>query len=516
MEKLKKIFMALTGVKAGVIYLIILAILTVLGSTYIKQGATYIEYVKSFGDFWAKIIWLTWLNNVFHSWYYQLLIFMLAVAVIVATIDRFPKIYMQAYGRIHKKLTEKDLKSKNKLEFEVNLPFKQAFEKTIQLLHSLGFKKVEKVEESDKEIYLFVEKRRFSRWGMVITHVGIIVFLVGAFMGAVFGIRGQIEIPEGESKNFFFKFREGSLQAGNEIHMLPFEIKVNKFWLDFYDSEKFKGAIKSFNSKIEIWQQGQLKQKSIVQVNNPTDYGGYRIFQATYGKTGDIKRAKLIVVDYRKMLQLMKEIDEIQQKVTTAKTEEEKKKYEKILKDYEAKSVVLFSSAPRIEYKFGDKFIKFNDQNLTVINQTLNYKNPMLINQDIYDPVIVVRVKYNNQEFNLPILANLNVVIPAFNQFGWKYRYPYLIMIEEFEPRYFSGLQITKMPGVNLIWIGTVIVVFGIMVAFYTVHRRIWVKVEKINKNKSKVYIVVFAQKFLESTKERIKEKAEEVFNITY
>jgi cytochrome c biogenesis protein len=510
-EQIKKIFKILTGVKAGVVYLIILAILTILGSTYIKQGATYFEYVKSYGDFWAKVVWKLWLNNVFHSWYYQLLIFMVAVAVIVATIDRFPKIYMQAYGRVHKKLNEKDLKSKNKLVFELPFSLKVAFEKIIYFLHRLGFKKVEKVEENDKEIYLFGEKGKFSRWGMFATHIGIIIFLVGAFMGAQFGVRGQIEIPEGESRDFFFKFREGSLQASNQVEQLPFTIKVDKFWLDFYDSKKFQNSVKSFNSKIEIWQDGKLVKTAVVQVNNPTDYDGYRIFQASYGKTGDIKSAKIIVIDYDKMLSLMKTIHDVQIKLENVKDQKEKENLEKIMKNLEAQSIILFSSAKRINYVYGMPYIEVNGEKLPVVSQTLNYKNPMLVNQDVYDPVIVVQVERNGNKFNVPILADPNIAIPAFNKFGYEKGYKYLLMIEDFQPRYFSGLQITKMPGTNLIWLGTVIIVIGIMLAFYTVHRRIWIKIEKIDENKSKLYIVVFSQKFLESFKDSVKEKLNEI-----
>ncbi|RMA92569.1 cytochrome c biogenesis protein ResB [Hydrogenothermus marinus] len=517
MDKIKKLFLFLTGLKAGVFYLITLAILTVLGSTYIKQGDTYINYVKHFGEFWAKIIWKTWLNNVFHSWYYQLLIFLVAVSVIVATIDRFPKIFMQAYGKVHKKLNEKDLKSRNKFEFLIPASIEVAFNYVVQLIHSLGFKKIEKVEDkkegNKREIYLFAEKGRFSRLGMLITHIGIIVFLVGAFMGAQYGIRGQIEIPEGESADFFFKFRPGSLQAGNEVVQLPFTIKVKEFWLDYYDSKKFKNSIKSFNSKIQIFQDGKLKKEAITQVNNPTDYGGYRIFQASYGKTGDIKYAKIIVIDYEKMLNLMKAINETDKALQNAKTDKEKEKLQKIMKDLEAKSVVLFSSAKRIEYFYGKPYIEVNGEKLKVINQTLNYKNPMLINQDIYDPVIVVQVERNGKKFNLPILANPDIAIPAFNQFGYKNGYKYLLMIEEFKPRYFSGLQITKMPGVNLIWLGTAIVVLGIILAFYTVHRRIWVKLESVDNNSTKVYVVVYSQKFLESFKATVKDKFEDLVN---
>jgi cytochrome c biogenesis protein len=78
-------------------------------------------------------------------------------------------------------------------------------------------------------------------------------------------------------------------------------------------------------------------------------------------------------------------------------------------------------------------------------------------------------------------------------------------MIEEFEPRYFSGLQISNFPGTNLIWLGTIIVVLGTMIAFYTIHRRVWVRLEDEN-GKTKIYISIYSQKFREAFEDDIKE----------
>lgn len=507
MNLLNKTVKILGSPKLGVFALIVLAILTVIGSTYIKQGETYFTYVREYGETAAKIIWLLWLDKIFHAWYYQLLMVFVGISVIFATIDRFPRIYLSAYGKVNKKLTDKLLKKKSTLKFETDKSVEDVLESLFRFLGDKGFRKVDKIEENGgKTIYLFAEKGKVSRLGMLVTHIGIIVFLIGAFMGSYFGIRGQVEIPEGEARAGFLKFREGSLQAGNEAVELPFLIKVNRFWLDYYDSEKFKGAIKSFNSEIEIWENGQLVKKQVIKVNHPMDYKGYRIFQASYGKTGEIKRAKLIVVDYNKMLELMKLISKVNKDLEKAKSEEERRKLQETMRQLETQSIILFSQAPRIDYHLGQDIIKVKNIELKVINQTLNYKNPMLINQDVYDPVIVVRVNYNEKEFNLPILADPNVAIPAFNQFGYSKGFPYLIMIEEFEPRFFSGLQISNFPGTNLIWLGTVIVVFGTMLAFYTIHRRVWIRIDREDNKKTKIYIAVYSQKFQNSFLREVKE----------
>lgn len=505
MKILNKIFSFLGNVKLGIFYLIVLAILSILGSTYIKQGEEYLTYVREYGENAAKIIWMLWLDKVFHAWYYQVLIALVGLAVIFATIERFPRIYLSAYGKVVKLFPDKLKNRFDTLKYETNLPLKETYERILQFLQDKGFKTVEKVKEDKKEIHLFAEKGKISRWGMLVTHIGIIVFLVGAFMGSYFGIRGQVEIPEGEYRDGFVKFREGSLQPGTEVVRLPFIIKVNKFWLDYYDSKEFKGSIKSFNSEIEIWDNGKLVKKTVIQVNSPTEYKGYRIFQASYGKTGDIKYAKIIVVDYQKMLDLMQKVRTVNEALTKEKDPKKIEQLKKVMKGLETESVVLFSQAPRIDYFFGQKQIVVDGLKMQVINETLNYKNPMLINQNVYEPVIVVQVEKDGKKFNLPILADPNVAIPAFNQFGYQNGLKYLLMIEEFEPRYFSGLQISNFPGTNLIWLGTIIVVLGTMLAFYTVHRRVWIRLEEEN-GKTKIYISLYSQKFRESFEDDIKE----------
>lgn len=42
----------------------------------------------------------------------------------------------------------------------------------------------------------------------------------------------------------------------------------------------------------------------------------------------------------------------------------------------------------------------------------------------------------------------------------------------------YTGLQVAKDPGVWVVWIGCILMVVGIYVAFFMAHRRVWVRVE--------------------------------------
>ena len=52
----------------------------------------------------------------------------------------------------------------------------------------------------------------------------------------------------------------------------------------------------------------------------------------------------------------------------------------------------------------------------------------------------------------------------------------YRLTIKEIEPTYYSGFQVTKDPGVGLVWAGCLIMIAGFYMTFFMSHRRIWVR----------------------------------------
>jgi cytochrome c biogenesis protein len=40
----------------------------------------------------------------------------------------------------------------------------------------------------------------------------------------------------------------------------------------------------------------------------------------------------------------------------------------------------------------------------------------------------------------------------------------------------FTGLQVAKDPGVNVVWLGCALMVVGIIMAFFLSHQRVWVR----------------------------------------
>jgi cytochrome c biogenesis protein len=55
---------------------------------------------------------------------------------------------------------------------------------------------------------------------------------------------------------------------------------------------------------------------------------------------------------------------------------------------------------------------------------------------------------------------------------------PYTFFLEGVNTVCYTGLQVSKDPGVPIVWAGCIILVTGLFVTFFISHRRIWVRAE--------------------------------------
>ncbi|MDL1973136.1 MAG: cytochrome c biogenesis protein ResB, partial [Deltaproteobacteria bacterium] len=46
----------------------------------------------------------------------------------------------------------------------------------------------------------------------------------------------------------------------------------------------------------------------------------------------------------------------------------------------------------------------------------------------------------------------------------------------------YTGLQATKNPGIWVVWIGSIILIFGLFVSFFVIPQRLWIRAEPRDK----------------------------------
>jgi cytochrome c biogenesis protein len=62
------------------------------------------------------------------------------------------------------------------------------------------------------------------------------------------------------------------------------------------------------------------------------------------------------------------------------------------------------------------------------------------------------------------------------------YSSPFYLQLTNFDLRQASGLQITRSPGKNVVYLGCVMLIIGIFMMFYITHQRLWVMIRQEGK----------------------------------
>ncbi len=450
------------SIKLAIFIMIVIGILSMLGSTYIEQNREFDFYVNKFGIEKAYWFWRLWLTNVFSSWYYVLFIVLLAVNLTVCSIKRLPGVWRYTFGKERfMKLTE----SMDKRLKAISLRVKADEDTIVRFLAKKGFKVF--VDKEDGKTYIYGEKGRYSRLGVYIVHFGLLVIMGGALIDAFFGLRGTVIVPEGDKSNVLI------IPAKNIQIKLPFYIEVTDFRIVPYgeESPQFADAVKSFESDLRIIKDGKVVAEGMTMVNGPFDYDGYRIFQATYGLTGNVLRMGVAILDKEKVLQNSED-----------------------------------AFLGRVEVGVG-KVAEFRDMLISVDRVILNVNDPAAGFRGDIAPAVVLKVLKNRKSYDVPVIYDpRTTVFVQYNEIEELKDFPYFLLMDGFEPQYFSGLQVSKNPGTNVIWFGSVLLVGGMMLAFYTVHRKVWMRLEE-----GKLSVAFYSHKFKEEFRKSFIKELEEI-----
>jgi len=81
--------------------------------------------------------------------------------------------------------------------------------------------------------------------------------------------------------------------------------------------------------------------------------------------------------------------------------------------------------------------------------------------------------------------------VPKFNPGLFR---PYLFGLDRIESRYYTGLQISKDPGVYTVAAGSFFVMLGFFITFFSSHSRLWIRVAEQGE-KSRISIAATSTK---------------------
>ncbi len=286
LEFLKRIYNFVISLRCAILIIILLAVSSIVGTMF-PQGMPDEAILSQYGpgSIKAKLIIFFGINDLYHSSWFQALLVILTVNVILCTIERFPKT-LKLWSH-----TESDLSPDRLLKFSMATKIKSSYDfsqtiKAVQDNLARIFKAVPIVVfNTDKQWSGIVQKGKASLFMVYGLHSMIVLILFGAFFGSVLGFKGMMNIVEGETENLV------RLARKDKAIKLPFDIRCDDFEVTFYKD----GTPKDYVSKVTVLKGDREVAHSEIRVNNPFTYEGITFYQASYGAL--IKEAHVTFID---------------------------------------------------------------------------------------------------------------------------------------------------------------------------------------------------------------------------
>lgn len=462
---LDRIVEFLSSVRFGVTLLIVLVVLSMIGMLIVQQN------VNGFDSYYAsltpaeKIVFASLgFFDIYHSWYYNALLLILSLNIVLASIDRFPS----AWAYITKpKLTatrEFLLKQSTRANFTIadedeksviqsvrsafaEQGFKNAAVSDSKMIEygvdENGNKDFSRIRERSQTV-VFGQSGKWNRIGAYVVHVALLTLFLGHFLALQTGFDADVRMIPGD-ENDRIQMIQFDLDKKEKFEVqLPFSIACLDIEQKLIDQ---RGGIDVSNTldwrtRIKITDPEYGETVADVSLNKPFTYRGYRFFQAQTIPVGNARNITL---------ELASQTDGSVQKV-----------------DIPRLGSATLADGTRIEYEdFQPDFVFGQDGKPD--SKTGDYNNPVA--------VLGVTPPGGERTRVFAFAANVDSIPVGAPKLGYKWK---LAAFEKSPFAHVLSIKYDPYSGAFIAWYFGGIGLMGALVfVFLIAHRRVWAILER-------------------------------------
>lgn len=419
-----KIYQTLASVRTGIFLIIVVGIFSAIGTVILQRPTSEpADMQRAYSP--ETLAWLDrlGLTDVFHAWWFLILLCGFCTCLIFVSIDRWPNAW-KVYAHPVRFATAPFRAS---LPQSVKIPIKDgatALSVAERIFSRFGFGS-ERVTQ-DGATGLFGEKQKFAVFAVYIVHMSLLFIFAGYIVDGIVGYRGNIQVPEGQALGQI-TLRDN--RGGESKKALPFLIRCDGAGEETYAD----GSPKKWWSKLALIEDGKEVATKMIIVNDPFVYKGIRIYQSSMGQSGTPKTLTF--------------------QATPAKGGEP----EKVEVPLNGKAALADGESLSVLRWVPDYYIQDNE----VYKKSDDPENPAV-------QLGLTNAKGETKKlWILYAQANTTEGQDA----------PYVFALKGATWAQFTGLEVSHQPGQFGIWVGVVLMAFGLVIAFYTQHSRVWATV---------------------------------------
>ena len=284
---LTRLLQLLSSVRFGVTLLVLLVVANMTGMLIMQQS------VDGFDKYYAELMPSQKLLygslgffDIYHTWYFNLLLLVLSLNIVLASIDRFPAAWRyishrkldasRAYLRAQKQTATLEVEGESRSAVATRIG---------AACRGVGLKPT--VTERGARTYVFGERGAWNRLGAYAVHVALLTIFFGFFLTNQFGRTGQMRLMPGTSSAEMTQLNYYLDEVTPVAVRLPFTVTCTDIQQKLIKKE---GSIQATNTidwltRIKIRDE-YGEREGLVHLNEPYDYRGYRFFQASFAPTG--------------------------------------------------------------------------------------------------------------------------------------------------------------------------------------------------------------------------------------
>lgn len=360
--------------------------------------------------------------DLYHSLLFFLLMALLSLNLVVCSLKSLPA----AWRRFRHQPSPQETAVFRNIPEENILLVKHDRETVTEIVAKImasRFRKWQRADIADKS-YAAGSKGGFSLFGVYAVHLSILFLIAGAVTGSLFGIEGYVNIMEEESINAI------NLPAGKGTRPLPFTVRCDKFILELHEN----GMPKTYRSDLSFIKNGRIVKQGRLLVNHPFTFEGIRFYQASYGLAPGGSRAILALFRDEKKIQDLNAVK-------------------------------------------GDSWdLPGKEGRMSVLRIEENLMN--------MGPAVKLSITSDRENLVFWVFQRLDQIIesnpgiernPLLNPAVFR---PYRFVLTGMEEKYFTGLQVTRDPGIPLVAVAAFLMMAGLMLVLLSRPYRIWIRVD--------------------------------------